>query len=234
MPTRLNTDARETQKFGRLANGWWDSQGPMRSLHAINGLRTSFIAGSLDLRGRRVLDVGCGGGLLAESLARHGARVTGLDLAEPLVTLAIRHAAEQHLPVEYRCMAVEQLAEERPLAFDIVTCMEFLEHVPRPQEAVLACANLLKPQGHAFFATLDRSPRSFLFAIIGAEYVLRLLPRGSHTYRRLIRPAELAAWCGKANLRLVSSAGVIYNVLTRKFNLATRPDISYMMHFMKD
>jgi 2-polyprenyl-6-hydroxyphenyl methylase/3-demethylubiquinone-9 3-methyltransferase len=177
--------------------------------------------------------VGCGGGLLAESLARAGAHVTGIDLAEDLVELARWHARAQGLPVDYQLTSVEQLADEQPASFDVVTCMEVLEHIPEPRGAVAACARLLRPGGHAFFATLDRSPWSLLFAILVGEYVIGLLPRGSHRYGMLIRPGELRLWAEQAGLQFAGRAGVIYNPLTGRFHVAPRYDMSYMVHCIK-
>ena len=206
----------------------------MHSLHAINPLRTEFIARSCELRGRLTLEVGCGGGLLAESLARRGARVTGIALSDDLLELARRHARAQGLDVDYRHLSAEQIAESQPGTFDIVTCMEVLEHIPRPADVVAACSRLLRPGGHAFFSSLDRSPKSFVFAILGAEYILRLLPIGSHNYRSLIRPGELRSWARQSGLAFVNSASVAYNPLTRKFSVAPELDVSYMMHFTKE
>ncbi len=228
-----NVDPRETDKFARLAAQWWDPRGPMHSLHAINPLRTAFIAGAVDLAGKHVLDVGCGGGLLAESLAKEGAHVTGIDLAGDLIELARRHAQEQDISVDYRLTSVEQLAERQPGSFDVVTCMEVLEHIPAPNRAVAACARLVRSGGHAFFATLDRSLWSLLFAIIIGERIIGLLPIGSHTYGMLIRPAELRLWAEHAGLQFVRRGGVIYNPLTGKFHVAPRYDMSYMAHYVK-
>jgi len=233
MPLPSNVDPRETEKFSGLAAAWWDPKGPMHALHAINPLRTSFITGDFDVRGLKALDVGCGGGLLTESLSRLGAQVTGIDLSQEILELAKMHAAQQSLDVDYRYMNAEQLSEERPNTFDVVTCMEVLEHIPQPEQVVSACSRLLKPGGHAFFATLNRSLKSFAFAIVGAEYVLHLLPIGSHTYGNLIRPDELRSWARKNNLEFVSSASVVYNLITRKFSIAPHHDVSYMMHFTR-
>jgi 2-polyprenyl-6-hydroxyphenyl methylase/3-demethylubiquinone-9 3-methyltransferase len=228
-----NVDSRETDKFGRLAAEWWDPKGPMHSLHAINPLRVGYIAGLVDLRGKALLDVGCGGGLLAESLARAGARVTGIDLAPDLVELARRHAQTQGLPVEYRLSSVEEMAVHQPGSFDVVTCMEVLEHIPEPARAVGACARALRSGGHAFFATLDRSLWSLLFAIVVGERIIGLLPAGSHRYGMLIRPRELLAWAAGAGLQFEGRAGVIYDPLTGKFHVAPRYDMSYMVHFTR-
>lgn len=233
MTTDANVDLDETGKFGRLAATWWEPTGPMHSLHAINPLRMAYVAQSVDLTGRDVLDVGCGGGLLAESLAKAGARVTGIDLSEELIDLARRHAVSQAIDVDYRLLSVEQMAAEQPGSFDVVTCMEVLEHIPEPGQAVAACAQALRGNGHAFFATLDRSLWSLLFAIIIGEYVVGLLPRGSHAYRSLVRPHELKAWAGESRLDFAGEAGIVYNPLTGKFRRVDHHDISYMMHFIK-
>ncbi len=228
-----NVDRGETEKFGELRDIWWDPEGPMRSLHDINPLRLRFITQAVAVADRRVVDIGCGGGLLTESLAQLGSRVTGIDLSEPLIELARSHAAERGLPVDYRLESADQLAHEQPESFDIVTCMEVLEHIPEPEVAVAACSRLLKPGGHAFFSTINRTLKSLLMVIVGAEYFLGLLPRGSHTYGKLIRPVELKSWARKDDLVFVSSASVIYNPLTAKFSVVPREDMSYMMHFTK-
>ncbi len=229
-----NVDPRETEKFGRLSALWWNPKGPMHSLHEINPLRTKFITEEAAIAGRKVLDVGCGGGLLSEALAKLGAQVIGIDLSEDLIEVAREHAQPQNLPIDYRRISVEKLAEEEPESFDIAACMEVLEHIPDPQAVVAACARLLKSGGHAFFATLNRKPKTFLFAIVGAEYVIRLLPMGSHTYGRLIRPDELKTWASRNGLAFVKSATVDYNPFTRKFRLTAGEDMSYMMHFKQE
>ncbi len=234
MPEPMNLDPKETAKFGRLGAYWWDPRGPMHSLHSINPLRTKYIAENADVSGRSVLDIGCGGGLLTESLARLGAQVTGIDLSPDLLELARRHAAGQGLQITYREMSAEQLASQQPASFDVVTCMEVLEHIPDPQQVVRACSQLLKPGGHAFYATLDRTLKTFAFAIVGGEYILGLLPVGSHHYRNLIRPEELKAWARAAALKFAGSAGVVYNPLTGKFHVAQHHDMSYMMHFIRE
>jgi len=233
MPPRTNVRPREVEKFRRLAARWWDPLGPMHSLHAVNPLRMGFIAREIEVRHLRVVDVGCGAGLLTESLARLGARVTGIDLAPDLVDMARMHATQKGLLVDYRILSIEELAQDLPGIFDVVTCMEVLEHIPQPAKVVGSCARLLKPRGHAFFSTIDRSLKSFVFAILGAEYILRLLPVGSHRYASLIRPADLRSWAQSHALQLVRSAGISYNLLTRKFSLTSQPDVNYMMHFIK-
>ncbi len=233
MSLSVNVDPRETEKFNALAASWWDPKGPMHTLHTVNPLRTGFIAQSCELQGKTVIDIGCGGGVLAESLTRLGARVTGIDLSKDLLGIAATHAREQGLEIDYRYVSAEQLAEDRPGTFDIVTCMEVLEHVPRPDELVEACARLLKPGGHAFFATIDRTPKALLFVIFGAEYILRLLPVGTHHYSGLIRPAELKAWGQKCGMEYSGSVSMVYNLLTRKFSLAEHHDPTYLIHFTK-
>ncbi len=228
-----NVDLRETDKFSALAASWWDPKGPMHTLHTVNPLRMGFIAESCEVRDRSVLDVGCGGGVLAEALARLGARVMGIDLSQDLLGIARVHAREQGLPINYRYVSAEQMAEEQPGTFDIVTCMEVLEHVPRPEELVGACARLLRKGGHAFFATIDRNLEALLFVIFGAEYILRLLPIGTHNYRGLIKPAELRSWGEKCGMEYAGSVSMIYNLITRKFSLAPQRDPTYIMHFIR-
>jgi 2-polyprenyl-6-hydroxyphenyl methylase/3-demethylubiquinone-9 3-methyltransferase len=227
----VNVDPRETEKFGRLSAEWWDPGGAMHSLHDMNPLRTRFIAQNAELPGRRVLDVGCGGGILSEALARLGARVTGIDLSRPLIEVAQAHARQHGLDIDYRCMSVEQLAAEAPSTFDIVVCMEMLEHVPGPAAIVSACSQLIRPGGHAFFSTVNRNLKTLLFVIVGGEYIVRLLPRGSHTYGKLIRPSELRAWARGHGLSFVNSTTIAYNPFTRKFSLAPGEDMSYTLHF---
>jgi 2-polyprenyl-6-hydroxyphenyl methylase / 3-demethylubiquinone-9 3-methyltransferase len=225
-----NVDAQELAKFSELAHRWWDPQSEFRPLHEINPLRLDWIDQLAALRGRQVLDVGCGGGILAESIAHRAAQVTGIDLASRPLGVARLHALEAGVEnVEYREIGAEALAAERPAAFDVVTCMEMLEHVPDPSSTVRACATLAKPGGWVFFSTLNRNPKSFLFAIIGAEYVLRLLPRGTHEYARFIRPSELARWCREAGLALQGSRGMQYNPLTRRYWLSGDTSVNYLV-----
>jgi 2-polyprenyl-6-hydroxyphenyl methylase/3-demethylubiquinone-9 3-methyltransferase len=222
-----NVDSSELAKFASRAAEWWDPRGAFRTLHDINGLRLDYIAERAALSGARVLDVGCGGGLLAEGLAARGARVVAIDLATENVEAARQHAAAGALTIDYRCVAVEQLAAETPREFDVVTCLEMLEHVPDPASIVTACAAALRPGGTAFFSTINRNLKSFALAIVGAEYVLGLLPRGTHEYAKLIRPAELAAWCRKAGLEITDLTGLHHNPATGSYWLDGNVDVNY-------
>lgn len=225
-----NVDAQELAKFGDIAHRWWDPDSEFRPLHQINPLRLGWIDGLAALRGKDVLDVGCGGGLLAEAMARSGARVTGIDLASRALGVARLHALEAGMTgLEYREIAVEALAAQQPGAFDVVTCMEMLEHVPDAASVVRACAQLVRPGGWVFFSTLNRNPKSFLFAIVGAEYLLRLLPRGTHEYARLIRPSELARFARDAGLELHGTRGLEYNPLTQRYRLSGDTGVNYLL-----
>ncbi len=225
-----NADPQELAKFSDLAHRWWDLEGEFRPLHQINPLRLDWIDGLSPLKGRRVLDVGCGGGVLSDAMARHGAQVLGIDLASKPLKVAQLHALEAGTQaVEYRKVAAETLAAEAPGTFDIVTCMEMLEHVPDPAAIVSACATLVKPGGWVFFSTLNRNPKSFLFAIVGAEHVLNLLPKGTHEYARFIKPSELARWCRDAGLELQATRGMTYNPLTRRYGLGSDTDVNYLI-----
>jgi 2-polyprenyl-6-hydroxyphenyl methylase/3-demethylubiquinone-9 3-methyltransferase len=225
-----NVDAQELAKFSELAHRWWDPESEFRPLHQINPLRLEWIDGLVGLAGKTVLDVGCGGGILAESMARRAAAVTGIDLAARPLGVARLHALEAGVAnLEYREIAAEALAAERPAAFDVVTCMEMLEHVPDPASSVRACAALVKPGGWVFFSTLNRNPKSFLFAIVGAEYVLGLLPKGTHEYARFIRPSELARQAREAGLELSGMRGMEYNPLTRRYRLSQDTSVNYLV-----
>ncbi|GAB7143997.1 bifunctional 2-polyprenyl-6-hydroxyphenol methylase/3-demethylubiquinol 3-O-methyltransferase UbiG [Mycobacterium riyadhense] len=229
-----NVDGNEIEKFDSISQIWWDPKGEMGALHAVNPLRTKFITERVAVRSREVLDVGCGGGILSEALAKTGARVTGIDLSLQSLDVARDHARREGLNIEYLYESVERIAEKDAGRFDVVTCMEMLEHVPEPEQIVAACAKALKPGGHAFFSTINRTPKAFLFAIIGGEYILRLLPRGTHTYSKLIRPAELTAWNRSNGLDFVRFASLIYNPFTSKFKLAAAiADVNYLAHFTK-
>jgi len=224
-----NVHAHEIEKFGALADRWWDTQGDFKTLHAINPLRMQFIRAHADIAGQTVLDVGCGGGILSEGLAEAGARVTGIDLGENLLAVATEHARTRSLDVAYRQISVENLADEQPGSFDYVTCMEMLEHVPDPASVVRACARLAKPGGKVFFSTLNRKPKAWLLAILGAEYLLRILPKGTHDFTTFIRPSELSRWARESDLELLGMEGVVYNPLTRQFNLNRQDtDVNYL------
>jgi 2-polyprenyl-6-hydroxyphenyl methylase/3-demethylubiquinone-9 3-methyltransferase len=226
----VNADPRELAKFSELAHRWWDPESEFRPLHQINPLRLDWIDGLAGLRGKRVVDVGCGGGILAESMARRGGDVLGIDLATRPLRVAQLHAIESATQaIAYREVAVEALAAEMPMQFDVVTCMEMLEHVPDPESAVAACARLLKPGGWAFFSTINRNAKAFVFAIVGAEHVLRLLPKGTHEYARFLRPSELAAWCRSAGLDPVATRGLEYNPLTRRYRLSADTSVNYLV-----
>jgi len=226
----VNADPNELAKFGELAHRWWDPQGEFRPLHQINPLRLAWIERNAPLAGKTVLDVGCGGGILAEAMARAGARVKGIDLAEKPLKVAQLHLFESGLAVDYEAVSPEGLAEREARHYDVVTCMEVLEHVPDPASTVRACAALAKPDGAVFFATINRNPKSYLLAVIGAEYVLRLLPKGTHDYARFIKPSELGRWCRDAGLEVASLVGMTYNPLTRVFALGRDTDVNYMVH----
>jgi len=225
-----NVDPAELAKFSDLAHRWWDVNSEFRPLHQINPLRLDWINTLASIKDKQVLDVGCGGGILSDAMARAGAIVTGIDLAGKSLKVAQLHALESQTPnVSYREISAEALAAETPAQFDVVTCMEMLEHVPDPASIVKACATLVKPGGWVFFSTLNRNPKSFLFAIIGAEYVLNLLPKGTHEYARFIRPSELAAHCRAAGLSLQATKGLQYNPITRRYWLDGDTSVNYMM-----
>jgi 2-polyprenyl-6-hydroxyphenyl methylase/3-demethylubiquinone-9 3-methyltransferase len=227
-PLKDNVSAEEIARFGALAHRWWDPEGPQRPLHELNPARLGYVAKRLPLRGARVLDVGCGAGLLSEALAKEGAEVLALDLAPELVEVAKLHLLESGLRVDYRLVSAEALAEEMPASFDAVTCMEMLEHVPDPGSVLQACATLLKPGGRLFVSTLNRTPLAFAAAIVGAEYLAQLLPKGTHEYRSFIRPSELSAWLRDAGLRLEDLSGLAYDPVRRKAWVNTRTDINYL------
>jgi 2-polyprenyl-6-hydroxyphenyl methylase/3-demethylubiquinone-9 3-methyltransferase len=227
----VNADPQELAKFSELAHRWWDVESEFKPLHAINPLRLDWIDGLAGLRGKTVLDVGCGGGILAESMARRGAaQVLGIDLAHKPLKVAQLHALEAGVPhLDYREIAAEALAAEQPAAFDVVTCMEMLEHVPDPASIVRACATLAKPGGWVFFSTLNRHPKAFVYALIGAEHVLKLLPAGTHEYAKFIRPSELARWCRDAGLTAQQARGMGYNPLTRRYALNDDASVNYLV-----
>ena len=228
-----NVDPVELEKFSQLAHRWWDPESEFKPLHDINPLRLGHIERIAPLAGRGVLDVGCGGGILSEAMAARGAKVTGIDLADKPLKVAQLHLLESGREVEYLKIAAEALARERPEQYDVVTCMELLEHVPDPAATVRACAELVKPGGHVFFATINRNPKSYLFAVIGAEYVLGLLPRGTHDYAKFLKPSELAAMCRDAGLSIGDVTGMTYNPLTRRYALGPDADVNYILHAQK-
>jgi 2-polyprenyl-6-hydroxyphenyl methylase / 3-demethylubiquinone-9 3-methyltransferase len=228
--THLNVDPAELAKFSDLAHRWWDPESEFRPLHELNPLRLHWIDQHAALKGKQVLDVGCGGGILADSMARKGADVLGIDLAGKSLKVAQLHALEAETPnIQYREVAVEALAAERPQSFDVVTCMEMLEHVPDPASVVSACAQLVKPGGWVFFSTLNRNAKAWLLAVVGAEYVLNMLPRGTHDYRKFIQPAELAAWSRAASLNLQEVKGMEFNPLTQKYSISADTSVNYLM-----
>jgi 2-polyprenyl-6-hydroxyphenyl methylase/3-demethylubiquinone-9 3-methyltransferase len=229
----VNVDPAELQKFAALAHHWWDLNSEFKPLHEINPLRLNFIDQNAGLEDRKVLDVGCGGGILSESMALRGASVTGIDLGEKALKVAQLHGLESGVQVDYQLISVEALALEMPASFDVVTCMEMLEHVPDPAAVVHACAALVKPGGHVFFSTINRNPKSYLFAVLGAEYVLNLLPRGTHEYGKFIKPSELASWCRKAGLTVQTLAGMSYNPLTKRYWLDSNVSVNYLLHAVK-
>jgi len=230
MTTTVNADPRELAKFSELAHRWWDTESDFRPLHQINPLRLDWIDSLAPLNGKRVVDVGCGGGILADSMARRGADVLGIDLATKPLKVAQLHAIEAGTPrISYREVAAEALAEEQPERFDIVTCMEMLEHVPDPASVVAACARLARPGGTVIFSTINRNAKAFAFAIVGAEHILKLLPKGTHEYAKFLRPSELATWCRDASLDLVATRGLEYNPLSRRYRLSADTSVNYMI-----
>jgi 2-polyprenyl-6-hydroxyphenyl methylase/3-demethylubiquinone-9 3-methyltransferase len=232
--TTLNADPQELAKFSELAHRWWDTDSEFRPLHQINPLRLDWIDQRARLTGKRALDVGCGGGILSDAMARRGADVLGIDLSTKALKVAQLHAMEAETPrVEYREVAVEALAAERPGDFDVVTCMEMLEHVPEPASVVRACATLVKPGGWVFFSTINRNAKAFALAIVGAEHVLKMLPKGTHEYARFIRPSELAQWCRDAGLVLEATRGMEYNPITRRYWLSADTSVNYLFATQK-
>jgi 2-polyprenyl-6-hydroxyphenyl methylase/3-demethylubiquinone-9 3-methyltransferase len=229
----MNVDQAEISKFDALASRWWDPSGDFRPLHEINPLRLDYIRQRADLRGSKALDIGCGGGILAEALAAQGATVTGIDMAPAPLAVARLHQAESGTSVDYQQATAEEFASRHAAQFDVVTCLEMLEHVPSPSGVVAACARLVRPGGQIFFSTINRNPKSFLFAIVGAEYLLRLLPTGTHQYEKFIRPSELEAWARSAGLVHRGSTGMHYNPLSRIYSLGQNVDVNYLMHFVR-
>jgi len=228
-----NVDAAEVAKFNALASRWWDPDGDFRPLHEINPLRLDWIRQHAELSGSVIVDVGCGGGILTEAMSLAGAKVTGIDMADGPLTVARLHQTESGAEVSYEQMTAEALAASRPGEFDVVTCLEMLEHVPDPAQVIRSCAELVKPGGNVFFSTINRNPKSFAFAIVGAEYVLKLLPAGTHEYQKFIRPSELEEWARGAALELRASIGMHYNPLTKDYSLGPNLDVNYLMHFQR-
>jgi 2-polyprenyl-6-hydroxyphenyl methylase/3-demethylubiquinone-9 3-methyltransferase len=224
-----NVDQSEIDKFSALAHRWWDPTSEFKPLHAINPLRLGWIESITSLAGKKVLDVGCGGGILAESLSKAGAIVSGIDLSSKALKVAELHQLESGTTVRYRSISAEDLAKQEPEQYDVVTCMEMLEHVPDPNSVVQACADLCKPGGSIFFSTLNRNPKSYLFAIVGAEYILKLLPKGTHEYDKFIKPSELAHFTRQANLELIEIKGMTYNPITQVYRLGSDTDVNYMI-----
>lgn len=229
-----NVDQSEIAKFEALAYRWWDRDSEFKPLHDINPLRVNWIDELAPLAGKTVLDVGCGGGILSESMAQRGATVMGIDMGEAPLSVARLHLLESELEIDYRQITAEQLAEEMPGQFDVVTCLEMLEHVPDPASVIRACSQLVKPSGHVFFSTINRNPKSYAFAILGAEYVLKLVPRGTHDYKKFIRPSELGAWSRLAGLQTREIIGLTYNPLTKIYKLENDVDVNYMLHTTKE
>ncbi|MCL2076261.1 MAG: bifunctional 2-polyprenyl-6-hydroxyphenol methylase/3-demethylubiquinol 3-O-methyltransferase UbiG [Betaproteobacteria bacterium] len=232
-PTPPNADPEELAKFSELAHRWWDNNSEFKPLHEINPLRLDWIEREMPLAGKTALDIGCGGGLLAEGMAMRGARVTGIDLAEKPLGVARLHLLESGLDVDYRQTSAEELAKEHPASFDMVACLEMLEHVPDPASVVHAAARLVKPGGKVFFSTLNRNPKSFLFAIIGAEYLLSLLPKGTHDFRRFITPSELSRWCRESALEPSAPIGLSYQPITRRYYLSDDVSVNYLLAAMR-
>jgi 2-polyprenyl-6-hydroxyphenyl methylase/3-demethylubiquinone-9 3-methyltransferase len=233
-PDFRNVDQAEIEKFSQLAHRWWDPEGEFRPLHEINPLRLEWIDRHASLAGKSVLDVGCGGGILAEAMARKGAAVSGIDLSTKALKVARLHLHESLLKIEYQECSAEDLARRRPASFDVVTCMELLEHVPDPASMVAACAALVRPGGRAFFSTINRNPKAYLFAVVGAEYVLGLLPKGTHDYQRFIKPSELARWGREAGLRVEEMIGMTYNPVTKHYRLEADCGVNYLARSVRD
>ena len=228
-----NADQNELDKFSQLAHRWWDPKSEFKPLHEINPLRLDWIDQHAGLSGKKVLDIGCGGGILSESMAQRGALVTGIDLSEKALGVARLHLLESGNKVDYQKIAAEELAEQAAGSFDIVTCMEMLEHVPNPASTIAACAALVKPGGHVFFSTLNRNPKAYLLAVIGAEYILKMLPKGTHEYAKFIKPAELSRWAKSVQLEPDELIGMSYNPLNQHYSLGRNTDVNYLMHTVK-
>lgn len=229
-----NVDPNEIRKFEELAYRWWDTESEFKPLHDINPLRLNYIDDRVRLQGKKVIDIGCGGGILAESMARRGANVTGIDMGETPLSVARLHALETQVEVDYQQISAEEMAAGHAGQFDAVTCMEMLEHVPDPASVIASCATLVKPGGDVFFSTINRNPKAFMLAIVGAEYVLNMLPKGTHEYGKFIKPSELERWARSAGLELRNIAGMTYNPLFQSYRLGKDVDVNYLMHFQKE
>ncbi|MBK9446583.1 MAG: bifunctional 2-polyprenyl-6-hydroxyphenol methylase/3-demethylubiquinol 3-O-methyltransferase UbiG [Betaproteobacteria bacterium] len=230
----INADPTELQKFSELAHRWWDPNSEFRPLHEINPLRLDWIDRHAAVSGKKILDVGCGGGLLSEAMAARGATVTGIDLSEKALGVARLHLLESGRSVDYRLISAEELATERAGSYDIVTCMEMLEHVPNPASTIASCASLVKPGGHVFFSTINRNPKAYVFAVIGAEYVLKLLPKGTHDYAKFIKPSEMARWAKSVGLELDEVVGMSYNPITKIYSLGRDTSVNYLVHTVRN
>ncbi|VAW70498.1 3-demethylubiquinol 3-O-methyltransferase @ 2-polyprenyl-6-hydroxyphenyl methylase [hydrothermal vent metagenome] len=230
--TTLNIDPAEINKFEELASRWWDMQGEFKPLHEINPLRLHYIDERVPLNGKQILDVGCGGGILSESMALRGAEVTAIDMGKAPLSVAKLHAMESDVNINYQQITVEELAQQQPASFDAVTCMEMLEHVPDPASVIAACKTLVKPGGSVFFSTINRNPKAYLLAIVGAEYLLKMLPKGTHNYDKFIRPSELDEWARNTQLQLKDITGMTYNPLTQHYKLGRDVDVNYMTHYL--
>ncbi len=230
----INADPTELQKFSELAHRWWDPNSEFRPLHEINPLRLDWIDRHAAVSGKKILDVGCGGGLLSEAMAARGATVTGIDLSEKALGVARLHLLESGRSVDYRLISAEELATERAGSYDIVTCMEMLEHVPNPASTIASCAALVKPGGHVFFSTINRNPKAYVFAVIGAEYVLKLLPKGTHDYAKFIKPSEMARWAKSVGLELDEVIGMSYNPITKIYSLGRDTSVNYLVHTVRN
>ena len=228
-----NIDKKEISKFNELASRWWDTDGDFKPLHEINPLRLDYICRHSNLKDLKIVDIGCGGGILSEAMAKKGGIVTGIDMAEKAIAVAKLHQIESKITVDYQLMTAEELAEDEAGSFDIVTCLEMLEHVPDPSKVIQSCADLLKPGGSVYFSTINKNLKSFLFAIIGAEHILKLLPVGTHEYSKFIKPSSMESWSRQSLLELQSSIGLEYNPFISKYSLTHNLDVNYMMHFMK-
>jgi len=228
-----NVDAEEVNKFSARAANWWDRNGDFKSLHDINPLRLHYIEERATLQNKRVLDVGCGGGILAEAMATRGAMVTGIDMAEEPLQVARSHCSESGLEIDYLQCTTEELAEQKTGSFDVVTCMELLEHVPNPESVITACSKLLKEDGHLFLSTVNRNPKSYLLAIVGAEYLLNLIPKGTHDYDKLIQPTELASWLRGNDLTIKDISGMTYSPITQQYRLSENSDVNYLVHAIR-